>query len=89
MDDHLLSGFPQFVTGSNIISLDRIQVSFHANDSALRYPVPHTCGPLLVIPSTYQSYNEFHKSIVIYSVKLDLSALFRRYRNILCPCQRY
>ena len=58
LDDNLLSGFLQFVTGSNIISVDRIQVSFDANDSALRCPVAHTCGPLLVIPSTYQSYNE-------------------------------
>ena len=89
MDDYLLSGFPQFVTGSNIISLDRIQVSFHANDSALR-----TQWHILVVP--FSSYHQpisltmsFHKSIVIYSVKLDLSALFRRYRNILCPCQRY
>ena len=49
---------------------------------------------ILVVP--FSSYHQpisltmsFHKSIVIYSVKLDLSALFRRYRNILCPCQRY
>lgn len=57
LNDNLLSGFLQFVTDSNIISVDRIQVSFYVNDSALRCPVSHTRGPLLVIPSTYQSYS--------------------------------
>ena len=52
LDDNLLSGFLQFVTDSNIISVDRIQVYFDVNDSALWCPVSHTRGPLLVIPST-------------------------------------
>lgn len=58
LDDNRLSGFLQFVTGSNILSVDKIQVAFSADNGAMRCPRAHTCGPLLVIPSTYQSYNE-------------------------------
>ena len=51
-----LSLFLQFITGSNIISCDTIEVAFSALDSASRRPVAHTCGQLLEIPSSYQSY---------------------------------
>ncbi|XP_044182403.1 uncharacterized protein LOC122963139 [Acropora millepora] len=53
-----LSLFLQFITGSDIISCDTIEVAFSALDGASRRPVAHTCGPLLEIPSSYQSYNE-------------------------------
>ena len=35
-----------------------MEVAFSALDGASRRPVAHTCGPLLEIPSSYQSYNE-------------------------------
>ena len=53
-----LSVFLQFITGSDIISCDSIEVTFSALDGTSRRPVAHTCGPLLEIPSSYQSYNE-------------------------------
>ena len=53
-----LSLFLQFITGSDIISCDTIEVAFSALEDASRRPVAHTCGPLLEIPSSYQSYNE-------------------------------
>lgn len=53
-----LSLFLQFITGSDIISCDTIEVAFSALDGASRRPVAHTCGPLLEIPSSYQSHNE-------------------------------
>lgn len=53
-----LSLFLQFITGSDIISCDTIEVAFSALEGASRRPVAHTCGPLLEIPSSYQSYNE-------------------------------
>ena len=54
----LLSVFLQFITGSDIISCDSIEVTFSALEGTSRRPVAHTCGPLLEIPSSYQSYNE-------------------------------
>ena len=45
-----LSLFLQFITGSDIISCDTIEVAFSALDGASRR--------LLEIPSSYQSYNE-------------------------------
>ena len=53
-----LSVFLQFITGSDIISCDSIEVTFSALDGTSRRPVARTCGPLLEIPSSYQSYNE-------------------------------
>ena len=50
--------FLQFITGSDIISCDSIEVTFSALDGNSHRPVAHTCGPLLEIPSSYQSYNE-------------------------------
>ena len=50
--------FLQFITGSDIISCDSIEVTFSALDGTSRRPVAHTCGPLLEIPSSSQSYNE-------------------------------
>ena len=58
LDDNLVSVFLQYVTGSNIIAIDSIEVAFSEESGKTRRPVAHTCAPLLVIPSTYQSYNE-------------------------------
>ena len=58
LDDNLFGAFLQFITGSNILTVDKIQVGFSANTGATRSPVAHTCAPLLIVPSTYQSYNE-------------------------------
>ena len=58
LDDNLVSVFLQYVTGSNIIAVDSIEVAFSEESGKTRRPVAHTCAPPLVIPSTYQSYNE-------------------------------
>lgn len=50
--------FLQFITGSDIISCPSIEVTFTVLEGVARRPVAHTCGPLLEIPSTYQSYSE-------------------------------
>ena len=36
----------------------KISISFYLVDGLGRRPVAHTCGPLLEVPCTYQSYNE-------------------------------
>ena len=58
LDDNVISVFLQYVTGSNIIAVDSIEVAFSDESGNARRPVAHTCAPLLIIPSTYQSYNE-------------------------------
>lgn len=58
LQGNMLSLFLQFVTGSDVIGSQGIQVSFTVLDGTARRPVVHTCGPLLEIPSTYQSYSE-------------------------------
>ena len=50
LNDNLLCAFLQFVTGSNVISVDKIEVAFTAESSARVSPIAHTCGPLLTIP---------------------------------------
>ncbi|XP_028398699.1 uncharacterized protein LOC114522251 [Dendronephthya gigantea] len=53
-----LSGLLQFVTGCNIITVDEICVTFTDAVGISRRIVAHTCGPLLELPSTFQTYNE-------------------------------
>lgn len=53
-----LAGLLQFVTGSNIITVEEIQVTFTDTVGVSRCIVAHTCGPLLELPSTFQTYNE-------------------------------
>lgn len=58
LDDNLLCILLQFISGSNTISTEKIDVAFNTTSGTARTPTAHTCGPLLVIPSTYQTYNE-------------------------------
>ena len=53
-----LKSFLQFTTGSDVIAVTGITVSFNSLDGAHRSPIAHTCGPVLEVPTTYQSYNE-------------------------------
>ena len=54
----LLSVFLQFITGSDIISCDSIEVTFLTPEGTSCRPVTHTCGPPLETPSSYWLYNE-------------------------------
>ena len=58
LQGNFLSLFLQFVTGSDVICFPRIEVAFSALEGITHRPVVHTCGPLLELPSSYQSYNE-------------------------------
>ena len=53
-----LAGLLQFVTGSNIITVEEIQVTFTDTVGVSHCIVAHICGPLLELPSTFQTYNE-------------------------------
>lgn len=58
LDDSKLAGLLQFITGSNIIAVTEIEVAFTSSVGAHRCIVAHTCGPLLELPSTFQTYSE-------------------------------
>ena len=59
LDRSSLKGFLKYVTGSDVLLKDqKISVAFYAVDGLARRPIAHTCGPLLEVPWTYQSYNE-------------------------------
>ena len=58
LEGNSLNQFLAFVTGSDVIVCDKISVAFVELFGAFRRPVVHTCGPLLELPSTYQSYTE-------------------------------
>ncbi|XP_042072313.1 uncharacterized protein LOC102292789 isoform X2 [Haplochromis burtoni] len=49
----------RFCTGSSVICVDKILVSFNAETGLRRRPVGHTCDTTLHIPCTYSSYPEF------------------------------
>ena len=51
-------GLIQFLTGSNIILCETITVTFTTLEGKSRWPIVHTCGPSLELPSTYQCYSQ-------------------------------
>ncbi len=53
----------RFVTGSDVVCVDKIQVIFTSLDGLVRRPVAHTCGPVLELPSTYSSYPELRSEM--------------------------
>ena len=53
----------QFLTGSDIITVEKIELSFNATDGIARGIVVHTCGPTIELPSTYRTYNEFSEEL--------------------------
>lgn len=58
LSEGILKLFLQFTTGSDLLVVDCITVSFTSVSGAARRPIAHTCGPALEMPSTYQSFNE-------------------------------
>ena len=58
LNDGALSTFLQFTTGSDIIIVDSLEVTFVNVDGLSHRPIAHTCTPSLELPSTYQSFDE-------------------------------
>lgn len=59
LDSASLKGFLKFITGSDVLLKgQKISISFILVDGMARRPIAHTCGPLLEVLCTYQSYNE-------------------------------
>ena len=51
--------FLRFVTGSSVVTVDSIKLSFNALSGLARRPIAHTCSNLLDLPQTYNTFLEF------------------------------
>ena len=56
LEGNSLSTFMRFLTGSDVLTENFIQISSTNLDGFERRPVARTCGPLLELPCTYESY---------------------------------
>ena len=55
--------FLRFCTGSSVICVDKVMVSFNAETGLGRRPIGHTCGATLEVPCTYSSFPEFRTEL--------------------------
>ena len=53
----------RFLTSADIMCVDKIKVTFSKLEGLARRPIAYTCGPVLELPSTYQSYPEFRREM--------------------------
>ena len=53
--------FLRFTTGSSVLVVNRISVTFNNLSGLAHRPIAHTCGSVLELPSTYVSYIEFEQ----------------------------
>ncbi|PFX23747.1 hypothetical protein AWC38_SpisGene11709 [Stylophora pistillata] len=56
-----LSKFVRFISGSELMLFDAIQVNFTNLSGLSRRPIAHTCNTLLELSSTYQSFPELRE----------------------------
>ena len=70
LDDSMLRLFLKFITGSDTLAVEKVDIGFNEEIGFGRRPIAHTCGPLLVIPASYQSYNELSE---------EFSSILRRH----------
>lgn len=63
MDDEKLAKFLRFCTGASMICVDGIRVSFSDLTGAARRPVAHTCGCVLELPVSYESFPQFREEM--------------------------
>ena len=59
MSRNELRAFLRFVTGSFVICVPRITITFNCLDGIARRPISHTCSATLELPSSYSSLPEF------------------------------
>lgn len=58
LEGKALQRFLHFITGSDVLSCQTINVEFNTLDGFQRRPVVHTCGPMLELPTTYETYTD-------------------------------
>ena len=54
----------RFITGSEVIAAENIEVTFTQMKGTLRRPNSHTCGPVLELPSTYSNFCELREEFL-------------------------
>lgn len=63
LDSERLRKVLRFLTGANIICVDKIKVTFTNLDGFERRPIAHTCAPALELPSTYQNFADLRQEM--------------------------
>lgn len=61
MNNHEVRRFLRFTTGSSVLSLSHISITFNNLSGLARRPIAHTCGCVLELPSMYASYLDFEQ----------------------------
>ena len=51
----------RFLTISDIIIIENIEVSFSAMEGLARRPIAHTCAPMLKLPNSHRNFCEFRE----------------------------
>ena len=76
LDPSKLASFLRFVTGSDIMITDTLNVSFMDVEGLGRRPVAHTCGFTLELPCTYANLcelrEEFNNILAADSWEMDI-----------------
>lgn len=63
LDHERLRKVLRFLTGANVICVDKIDVTFTSLDGFERRPIAHTCAPSLELPSTYQNFADLRQEM--------------------------
>ena len=50
-----------FLTGSDIIIIEKIEMSLYAMEGLARRPIIHTCAPILELPNSYRNFCELRE----------------------------
>ncbi len=58
LDPMQIQRFLRFVTGADVITVDKIEVNFVTLAGAARRPVARTCAPVLELPCSYENFCE-------------------------------
>ena len=65
LNEDLLKKLLQFLTGSDIIIVKSIEITFYLPDSDFkRRPIARTCAPLIELPSSYNSFPELREEFI-------------------------
>ena len=74
LKDGELRSFLRYCTGADVMCFEKIEVTFSNLKGAQRRVIAHTCGPMIEVPATYESYCEFKEEF--------LNILKNRYWNM-------
>ena len=80
----------RFLTGSDIIIIENIEVSFSAMEGLARRPIANTCAPMLELPNSYRNFwecweywNRFHLKIIKIRLKLKKEIIYFCHLHVL------